>query len=379
VLNDPRSQNGGISSLELNFPSLSKTFFLIEFVPREAPEDLWETYFTLSETVFREDNKRDRLPDRGALKRFLSTSNPLYKVERWILLCKAEGAIASGWIAFDTELSPDYDSNSHLCQIRIAVVPSYRRKKIATTLLQHLGNTASLMGKDLVMAEVDNPLAVRFCKSLRGELVHEEVQHRLSMEDVDWARVERWLAKGRARSGDIRMELFQECPEDDLEEFSKVYTEIINQRPTGGMEQQLSTTPESRRIEERNLKRRGIEWYTMISREHTGQISGVTDIMYNPEEPHRIKQYFTGVLGKYRSRGLAKRLKAEMLMVIRREFPNVEYVTTNTARTNLPMRSVNRRLGFLPRKSLSIYQWAIGDLRERVDEMLSGLEYSWES
>ena len=364
--------------MELNFPRLSKTFSLVEFIPKEASEDLWETYFTLSETIFREDNKKDRLPDRGALRGFLSTSNSLYQVKRWMLLDKVEGAIASGWISYDTESSPDYAINEHLCQIRIAVAPAYRRKKIATCLLKHVNATASLMGKSIVMAEVDNALAIGFCKSLQGELVHEETQYRLSMEDVDWPRVERWLEKGRTKSGEIEIELFQECPESDIDEFTKVYTEIINQRPTGGMEQQLSTTPESRRIEERNLKRRGIEWYTMISREHSGQISGVTDIMYNPEEPHRIKQYFTGVLGKYRKRGLAKRLKAEMLVVIRREFPNVEYVTTNTARINLPMRSVNKRLGFLPRKDLSIYQWALGDLRERVDEVLSGVECSWE-
>jgi GNAT superfamily N-acetyltransferase len=366
-----------MDDLEFNFPSLSKTLSLMEFVPKEAPEDLWESYFRLTEAVFRDENKSDRLPDRGTLRRFLSTSNPLYQVRRWLLLDKAEGAVASGWIAYDTESSPDYESNRHLCQIRIVVIPARRRKKIATTLLKHLSEAASHQGKDLVMAEVDNPLAVGFCKSLRGQLVHEEVQYRLSMEDVDWPRVERWLEKGRAKSGDIRIELFQECPEEDIEEFTKVYTEIINQRPTGGMEQQLSTTPESRRIEERNLRRRGIEWYTMISREQSGKISGVTDIIYNPEEPHRVKQYFTGVLGRFRNRGLAKRLKAEMLAVIRRDFPQVEYVTTNTARTNLPMRSVNKRLGFLPRKSLSIYHWALGDLRERVDEILSGLENSF--
>jgi GNAT superfamily N-acetyltransferase len=364
--------------LELNFPRLSKTVSLVEFIPQEATEELWENYLILSETIYREFNKRDRLPDRGAVRRLFSTSNPLYQVKRWMLFDKAEGTIASASIAYDTDLSPDYESNKHICQVRIAVLPAYRRKKIATFLLKQVNETASLMRKDLVMAEVDNSLAVKFCTSLRGELVHEEVQHRLGMEDVDWPRVEKWLEKGRIKSQDIGIELFQDCPESDIDEFAKVYTEIINQRPTGDMEQELITTPESRRIEERNLKTRGIEWYTMISREPTGEISGLTDIMYNPEEPHRIKQYFTGVLSKYRRRGLAKRLKAEMLVVIKRKFPHVEYVTTSTARTNLPMRSVNMKLGFLPRKTLFVFQWALGDLRQRVDEILSGVDYSWQ-
>ena len=362
--------------MELNFPRLSKTFSLVEFIPKEAPEELWEAYLTLSEAIFREFNKKDRLPDRGVVRRLLSTSNPLYHVKRWMLLDKAEGAIASASISYDTELSPDYESNKHICQVRISVVPAYRRKKIATFLLKHMNDTASLMGKDIVMAEVDNSLAVDFCTYLQGELVHEEVKHRLCMEDVDWQLVEKWLEKGKTKSRDIKIEFFQECPESDIEEFTRVYTEIMNQRPTGDMEQELITTPESRRIEERNLKRRGIEWYTMISREHYGQISGLTDIMYNPEEPHRIKQYFTGVLSKYRRRGLAKRLKAEMLAVIKNKFPDIEYITTSTARTNLPMKSVNKQLGFLPHKTFFIFQWALRDLGQRVDEILSGLYYS---
>ena len=365
--------------MELNFPGLSKAFSLVEFIPNEAPEELWEAYFSLSEMIFREFNQGDRLPDRGVVRRFFSTSNPLYHVKRWMLLDKAEGAIASVWISYDTELSPDYESNRHICQVRVSVVPAYRRKKIATFLLKHTNETARLMGKDIVMAEVDNPLARGFCTYLRGELVHEEVQHRLRMEDVDWRLVEKWLEKGRTKTRDIKVEFFQECPEGDIEEFTRVYTEIINQRPTGDMEQELITTPESRRIEERNLKRRGIEWYTMVSREHSGQISGVTDIIYNPEEPHKIRQYFTGVLTKYRRRGLAKRLKAEMLVIIRNKFPNVEYITTSTARTNLPMQSVNKKLGFLPHKNFLIFQWTLRDLAQRVDEILSGLDYSWKS
>ena len=131
------------------------------------------------------------------------------------------------------------------------------------------------------------------------------------------------------------------------------------------MEQELITTPESRRIEESYLKKKGIDWYTLITREQDGRISGLTDIMYNPEEPHRVNQYFTGVLARYRRRGLAKRL-------IRNRFPDVEYVTTSTARTNRPMRSINKELGFQPTSTSFIFKWALADLEKQVDEILRG-------
>jgi RimJ/RimL family protein N-acetyltransferase len=114
----------------------------------------------------------------------------------------------------------------------------------------------------------------------------------------------------------------------------------------------------------------------MISREHYGQISGLTDIMFNPEEPHRVNQYFTGILVKYRKRGLAKRLKAEMLAAIKDKFPEVEYITTSTARSNRPMRAINKDLGFQPIKTCFMFRWPLRDLRKQTNGILSGEEFS---
>jgi RimJ/RimL family protein N-acetyltransferase len=362
--------------LNSNLPGLPKTFSLVEFIPKEASEDLWEAYFTLSETIFREFKQKGRLPDRDVVRRLFRTPNPFYSVNRWMVFEKVKRAVAFASISYDTEISPDYESNRHLCQIHISVVPAYRRKKIATNLLKHLVETAKLLEKTTVITEVDNPLGLEFRKQLRGDLVHEEIQFRLDMEDVDWQVVNKWLHRGRTKHWDTKMEFFRECPENDIEEFSRVYTEIINQRPTGDMGDDLITTPESRRIEERNLKKRGIEWYTMISREHDGQISGLTDIMFNPEEPHRVNQYFTGILVKYRKRGLAKRLKAEMLAAIKDKFPEVEYITTSTARSNRPMRAINKDLGFQPIKTCFMFRWPLRDLRKQTNGILSGEEFS---
>ena len=353
----------GVKDVEWNLQGLSGPFSLREFVPKDAPEELWQAYFTLSEMSLREFHKRDRLPDRGAVRKMLLATSPLYHVRRWIVLDEGRSAIASASMIYDSEISPDYESSKHLCQVRILVVPAYRRKKIATHFVKHTIETARLLERDAIMAEADNPLGLAFCKRLRGELVHEEVEHRLYVEDIDWQLVEKWLQRGKTKARDTKIQFFQECPEDDIGEFCRIYTEIIDQRPTGDMEQGLITTPESRRLEERNLKKRGIDWYTMISREHDGQISGVTDIMYKPEEPHRMNQYFTGVLAKYRRRGLAKRLKAEMLVAIKNRFPDVEYITTTTARTNYPMRSINKELGFRPTKTCFTFRWDLRELR----------------
>jgi len=371
------SQNKGTKDAgfaeTLDIPGFSGSFSLVEFIPKEASENLWDAYFTLSETIYREFNQRGRLPSRATVKRLLSTSNPLYTVKKWLLLDEKGSPAASVSMSYDTELSPDYESCRHISQLQIAIDPSCRRRKVATHLLKHMIQTTSAMGKDTVRADADNSTGLEFCRYLRGNLIHKEYQHRLFLEDVDWQLVDDWCAKGRSRFPETSIKSFQECPDEDIDNFCRIYTEIINQRPVGDIQEDLVTTPESRRIEERNFKRREIEWHTMISREQDGQISALTDIMYNHQEPHRVHQYFTGVRVKYRRRGLAKRLKAEMLVYIKDRFPDAEYVTTTTAKENHPMRAINKQLGFEPRKTFYMFQWALQDLDRRVTKVLSAL------
>jgi GNAT superfamily N-acetyltransferase len=362
--------------MEPNSYPLSKPFTLVEFIPKEASEDMWEAYFDLSEMIFREFNTKGRLPDRDVVRRLFTTSNPLYAVKRSLVFNREKKAVASSRMSFDTELSPDYETNKHIFQVQISVAPDYRKRKIAALVLKYINGIAKEMGKETLMAEADNPTGIKFCRHLRGEEAHEELEQRMYMEDIDWRIAEEWVEKARAKSPRTTIELFQECRECDIDEFCRVYTETINQRPTGDMEQGITTTPDSRRVEESNFRRRGIECHTLISRERDGRISALTDIMYDPEEPHRVNQYFTGVLDRYRRKGLAKRLKAEMLFIIRDKFPDVEYIKTTTARTNRPMRSINKALGFQPTKTCIVFQWALPELERRLDEILAGLDDS---
>lgn len=366
---DNRTKAAGFSEI-LTIPGFSRSFSLVEFIPKEAPENLWAAYFALSERIYREFNQKGRLPNRETLKRVLSTSNSLYTVKRWILLDEKGRPASSASMSYDTELSPDYESCRHISQIQISIDPSFRRRKVAANLLKQMTRTASAMGKDTVRADADNSTGLEFCRTLRGDQVHKVHQHRLFLEDVDWQLVDDWCAKGRARFPETIIATFQECPDEDIEDFCRIYTEIMNQRPVGEIQEALVTTPESRRIEEHNFKGRGIEWHTMISREQDGQISALTDIMYNHQEPLRVHQYFTGVLGAYRRRGLAKRLKAEMLLYIRDRFPAATYVTTTTAKENHPMRAINKQLGFEPRKAITMFQWALEDLNRRLNKLL---------
>ena len=61
-------------------------------------------------------------------------------------------------------------------------------------------------------------------------------------------------------------------------------------------------------------------------------------------------QGLTGVRDVHRGRGLGKWLKAEMLLRVRRDFPEVRVVSTGNASSNEAMLSINERLGFRTHK-----------------------------
>ncbi len=331
-----------------------------------APEELWSCWFAVSESVFWEFNPKSRLPDRNAAKRRMSVASPLYRTERFLVFNHAKTPVAVMSFGYETERSPSYELDKNICHINILVEKGFRRQRIATRLLAELLKKARSMQKITIAGEIDNTPARKFCEAYNGEMVHKEVQHRMYMDGADWEAAAEWRTKGRKKFPDTTFEFFQDCPDADIEAFCRTYTEIINERPTGDMQQTLITTPQSRRIEEENLKKKGVQWYTLISREKNGDISAMTDIMYHPREPHKIVQYFTGVSAGHRRKGLAKRLKAEMLYVMQEKFPEVEYITTTMAPDNRPMQAINAKLGFKLRKTDCVYQWALTDLETQV-------------
>ncbi len=349
------------------FEQISENLQAIVYDPKDAPEELWSAWFAVSESVFREFNPKSRLPDRNAAKRRLSVASPLYRTERTLVFDNTETPVAVMSFSYETQLSPSYELDRNICHMNILVEKAFRRKRIATQLLRELLKKARKIQKTTIAGEIDNTPARKFCEAYAGEVVHKEVQHRMYMDGANWEAAAEWRENGRNKFPDTTFEFFQDCPAADIQAFCRTYTEIINERPTGDMQQTIITTPASRRIEEENLKKKGVKWYTLISREKNGDISAMTDIMYHRREPHKIIQYFTGVSARHRRKGLAKRLKAEMLYLMREKFPEVEYITTTMAPDNRPMQAINAKLGFKLRKTDYVYQWTLTDLERQVE------------
>ena len=86
----------------------------------------------------------------------------------------------------------------------------------------------------------------------------------------------------------------------------------------------------------------GGTWIIIVTMENNGEISGLTELRYNPAFKNVIKQELTGVKEKYRG----KWLKASMLLELRKQLPEVKIIRSENVINNAPMISINDKLGF---------------------------------
>jgi GNAT superfamily N-acetyltransferase len=182
--------------------------------------------------------------------------------------------------------------------------------------------------------------------------------------------IESWAQAGPKRSTGTVLEIVQKIPDELLEEFCKVYTEVTNQQPLGELEVgAIVFTPESYRGMEDMFAKMNRTWITIIAKESDGKISGLTEMRYNPERKTMISQILTGVQQEYRGRGIGKWLKAAMLLHVREKYPEVNIVTTGNATSNAPMLSINDRLGFKVYKETVNAQITVEQLTAYFDSL----------
>ena len=89
-------------------------------------------------------------------------------------------------------------------------------------------------------------------------------------------------------------------------------------------------------------------------------------MFYSKQEPDRVQQMLTGVKNEFRGRGLGKWLKAEMMFLIKEQFPNAKFISTGNADSNAPMLSINKRMGFKRSLTGTTFKWNASKLLQKL-------------
>jgi GNAT superfamily N-acetyltransferase len=346
---------------------------IVEFDTHKASDELYNMYFELTEKLGEEKRPGEAPPPRTLLRRIMTTKIPEVKRFWWLVLKKEiekEKAIGIARIGFSTKKDPAYQDNKHNADIRLDVDKEYRERGIGSKALKVLIEKAKEdKHVDTILVDVNLDSGHKFCKKLGGDVALEAAENRLHINEVNWSMIEQWKNEGDVTSEQegITIHSFTDCPEDILAEYVNLYTETINQQPLGEIDVEMRVTPESRRMQEEQLKQQGLKWYTKITREKDGRISGLTEFLQIPEMPERIMQLLTGVKQEYRGRGLGKWLKANMLLYIKDNFSETKYIQTDNAISNESMISINDRMGFKLNIAQTMYKFDLADLDKKLN------------
>ncbi|WP_455141931.1 GNAT family N-acetyltransferase [Candidatus Hodarchaeum mangrovi] len=338
------------------------------FDPPNASQKIWDDYYSHYIEIFQELSPDDPCPSIEMLQKLILIPSPHYQYYHWLAYDQEiKHLVGIGRLEFDKKTSPAYDANKNIAFADISIRKNYRRRGFGTELLRNMVMKAKTEGKSIFQSWGTPNNSSSFFEHLGGQKASKEEENRLQLSDVDWQMVQTWCSEGKQRTENVKLEYFETVPEQDIKEFSQIYTEVMNQVPKEDLEWEFNETPEVRRNHEARHKKLGTIWTTIISREGDGTISGLTETYYYPDRQTIVFQGLTGVKVAYRGRGLGKWLKAEMLTYIKENFPKATTIGTDFALVNEPMISINRRLGFKPYKIWVGYKFSVDQLIQTID------------
>ena len=267
--------------------------------------------------------------------------------------------------------------NPNLMEIKIEVLPEFRRQGTARGLLRLIAEHSRRHSRRLLVAECNDrvPAGAAFLTRIGATRGLQEALNQLRLEDLDRSLVRRWLGASRPLAQDFDLVLWTEAyPPERLTEFSAVLQVAANDEPRESLElEDRNFAPEIVRQWD-EFQRAGTQqrWTLVAIERRSDRIAGLTELTWSPNRPAIVDQHFTGVLPEYRNRGLGRWLKAAMLEKILTDLPEVQLIRSGNAGSNAPMLKINRALGFRPHLGWSTWQVTL----DSVDQYLAGAHRS---
>src|SRR4029079_5436432 len=138
--------------------------------------------------------------------------------------------------------------------------------------------------------------------------------------------------------------------------------------PTGDLELRPSSYDADRlRASLQCLNARGLRPYVVVAvHERTDKIAGLTELVVRAQHPTRADQYDTIIVPEHNGYGLARAIKARMLLELRTAEPTLREVQTWHAAEREQRQQVNKELGFRADREWREYEVDARDLASRL-------------
>jgi GNAT superfamily N-acetyltransferase len=266
----------------------------------------------------------------------------------------------------------ELDSNKHLVEISVEVLPDQRRRGVGTAMLSPLVDLAEAHGRTLLSASTSErvPAGEAFAHRMRAKLVQANHVNRLVLSNVDRDIVRQWIDEGPKRAPGYSL-IWVDGPAPDhlIEQIADV-VHVMNDAPRDDRDMEdTHITVDQYREMDRVAESEGFAHLAVFARHNaTGQLVGLTDVAWLRAEPTHISQQNTGVRPEHRGHALGKWLKASMLERLLTNGPTgaVDIRTAN-ADSNDAMLGINRELGFEPYVATSTWEVSTSNARAYLE------------
>jgi GNAT superfamily N-acetyltransferase len=250
--------------------------------------------------------------------------------------------------------------------IELYVIPEARRQRVGDVLLAAIAERAVEEGFTSLGVEViGGTPAIDFYPARGFNHAYTEMRSILDLATVDWAHLTE-MAEGVAHG--YRIEYYPgDLPDDLLSAYAEA-KQVRRLDPDGDLELRPSSYDAERlRASLRCLQGRGLRPYIVVAiHERTETVAGLTELVVPAVRPSRADQYDTVIVPEHNSYGLARAIKARMLLELRAAESNLREVQTWHAADKEQLQQVNKELGFRPDREWREYEADATDLAGRL-------------
>jgi GNAT superfamily N-acetyltransferase len=330
---------------------------LREWNPATAPDPELETWLQAQNEAVEADLPGDPLWLPIRLREYLSATMPAERLAMWYADDPHDAELAG----FARLLM-----HNGLGVLDLQVPPVARRRGIGRALLAAVADRARREGFTSMGAEVigGTPSAA-FYESNGFERVYTEMRSLLDLSSVDRGGLQR--AAGGVATG-YQVHYYPGSLPDELLHAYAEAKQVRQLNPLGDLELRPSSYDAQRlRASIACLTQRGLKPYFVVAvQERTGRVAALTELVVPVQHPSRADQYDTTIVPEHNSYGLARAIKARMLVEIRRDEPQLADVQTWHPTENHDLQHLNEELGFKPDREWHEYEADAAELAQRL-------------
>ncbi|MEV5607719.1 GNAT family N-acetyltransferase [Streptomyces sp. NPDC052225] len=261
------------------------------------------------------------------------------------------------WLAQDADGAPvssaflrlfDRDGQRHLAELDLRVHRAQRRAGVGTCLLEAAVEAAREDGRRSVLAPADGGSPGElFLSARKFRRVLRMTYARLVLADADTEAL--MTEAGRPRPG-YRLTEWTGTVPDELAESFTASRRAMDDMPMDDADYgKVAWDVERVRSVAEAVANRGDLLHTVAAvDERDGSVAGFTELVVPGGGTGDGQHYGTGVLPEHRGHGLAHWMKAHQILLVRERHPALTGLLADTAAGNVPMRTVNDALGYVP-------------------------------